>query len=236
MKILITGASGYLGGRLTNYLSQNKSYKIIATSRTKLIVNPPVQSVLIDWQDEKNISDLCKNKDVIIHLASMNEKDSESDYQTALLNNGMSSLKLIETAENSGVQRFIYMSSIKVFGAHQFGNLDEKTLAQPQSSYGITHKLVEDYLLAKHLGKTIEGVVFRLSNAIGSPCFSSENLWKLICNDFCRQAVTTGEIKLNSTGESWKNFIAISDIEKAFDTILTASKDALVNGLFNLGG
>ena len=39
-----------------------------------------------------------------------------------------------------------------------------------------------------------------------------------------------------STGESWKNFIAISDIEKAFDTILTASKDALVNGLFNLGG
>jgi UDP-glucose 4-epimerase len=235
MKIAVTGASGYLGGRLIKYLASNKSYEIIAASRQILNYKLPVSWIKINWGDDDSISALCQNTDVIIHLASKNEQDSENNYQSTLLENGLAGLKLIEAAENASVRRFIYMSSIKVFGGHKYGPIKEDTLAQPQSSYGITHKLVEDYLLAKHRKGTIEGVVLRLSNAVGVPYKSTNNMWALIANDFCRQAAMTGEITLNSPGHTWRNFIAITDIEKAFDTVLHAPAKSLEDGLFNLG-
>jgi UDP-glucose 4-epimerase len=235
MKIVITGASGYLGGRLISHLAQDASHEIIAASRQSLAVESPIKSHHINWLDNDSILNLCKETDVIIHLASKNERESEADYQSALLENGLSSLKLMEAAETNSVRRFIYMSSIKVFGSQHSGLLDENTPAHPQSSYGITHKLVEDYLLAKHLKGTIEGVVLRLSNAVGAPNNLSDNLWSLIGNDFCRQAATIGEITLNSSGDTWRNFIAIKDIEKAFDTLLTAPANSLQEGVFNLG-
>lgn len=235
MKIVITGASGYLGGRLISHLAQDTSNEIIAASRQSLAVELPIKSHHINWLDNDSILNLCKEADVIIHLASKSDRESEVNYQSALLENGLSSLKLMEAAEANKVGRFIYMSSIKVFGSRQSGLLDENTPAHPQSSYGITHKLVEDYLLAKHLKGTIEGVVLRLSNAVGTPNNLSDNLWGLIGNDFCRQAATNGEIVLNSSGEAWRNFIAIKDIEKAFDTLLKAPANSLQDGIFNIG-
>jgi len=235
MKIVITGASGYLGGRLTHYFAQNNSHEVIAASRKSLTFTQPIKSSQIDWHNSDSILALCDGADIIIHLASKSEPESEADYKSALLDNGLSSLKLMEAAENTDVNRFIYMSSIKVFGAHQSGHLDENTLVHPQSSYGITHKLVEDYLLAKHLKGTIEGIVCRLSNAVGAPKTQNDNLWCLIGNDFCRQAATMGKITLNTSGKAWRNFVAIKDIEKAFDTLLNVPANSLQNGLFNLG-
>ena len=55
MKVLITGASGLVGGRISHFLLK-KGIKVTKVSRTKKNFKK------INWNSEKNLNDLCKAK------------------------------------------------------------------------------------------------------------------------------------------------------------------------------
>ena len=71
MKILITGASGYLAGRLLE-IFENCNLDVQAASRNikKLnFVKPSIPKREINWKDKEKISQACEKSDVIIHAA-----------------------------------------------------------------------------------------------------------------------------------------------------------------------
>jgi UDP-glucose 4-epimerase len=165
----------------------------------------------------------------------MNEPDSERDPKGALWNNGFATLALLEGARASNVRRFVYMSTSKVFGANPAGMIDERSAPRPASNYAITHRLAEDYVLAAHDKKEVEGVVLRVSNCLGAPADPKTNAWMLIANDLCRQAAGN-QIVLKSSGLAWRNFIAMADVISAVQHVLDMPSEKLVDGLFHLGG
>jgi UDP-glucose 4-epimerase len=96
--------------------------------------------------------------------------------------------------------------------------------------------VAEDFVLAAHDRKQIEGVVVRLSNVFGAPVTPDIDRWSLLVNDLCRQAATTGELRLNSLGTQLRDFITLGDVARAVNHILQLDTNQLANGLFNLGG
>ena len=172
----------------------------------------------------------------MVHLAAMNEVESARDPVGALQMNGLASLRLLEAARQVGVRRFIYFSTAHVYGTPLHGNIDEGTLPRPVHPYSITHKVAEDFVLAAHDRKQIEGVVIRLSNGFGAPVTQDVDRWTLLVNDLCRQAATVGELRLNSSGEQLRDFITLDDIARAAIHFLQLDFDQLADGLFNLGG
>jgi UDP-glucose 4-epimerase len=173
---------------------------------------------------------------MVVHLASMNEQDCERDPILALRSNGLATLMLLRAAQSAGVRRFVYLSTSKVFGANPTGTIDESSVPRPANHYGITHRFAEDYVLAAHANGVLQGVVLRLSNALGAPADPDINAWMLIANDFCRQAATMNRIALRSSGLAWRNFIAMADTVSAIRHALEMSPDLLSDGLFHLGG
>jgi UDP-glucose 4-epimerase len=127
------------------------------------------------------------------------------------------------------------MSTSKVFGANPAGMIDERSTPRPASNYAITHRLAEDYVLAAHDKKKVEGVVLRLSNSLGAPADLKTNAWMLIANDLCRQAAGN-QIVLKSSGLAWRNFIAMADVISALRHVLDMPREKLTDGLFHLGG
>jgi len=123
-----------------------------------------------------------------------------------------------------------------VDGSPLQGSIDETTLPRPTHPYAITHKVAEDSVLAAHDRKQIEGVVIRLSNGFGAPVTPDVDRWTLLVNDLCRQAVTTGELRLNSSGAQLRDFVTLSDVAGAVNHVLQLHTDQLADGLFNLGG
>ena len=101
-RILITGAYGYVGGRVAQTLSAGGAAVSLGTRQEQ--VSPPAwlpsaQVVHLDWRSNAALQSVCAGTDAIVHLAAMNEVDAARDLQGALEVNGMWSLRLLEAAQ-----------------------------------------------------------------------------------------------------------------------------------------
>lgn len=237
--VLLTGGLGYLGGRLALALREAGHIVHCGTRRMGLSAPawfPDMHMDHLDWESVESLAQACKGIECLIHLAAMNEVESARDPVGALQMNGLASLRLLEAAKAAGVRRFVYFSTAHVYGAPLQGGIDETTLTRPAHPYAITHKVAEDFVLAAHDRKQIEGVVIRLSNGFGAPVTPDVDRWTLLVNDLCRQAASMGELCLNTSGTQLRDFITLSDVARAVNHVLQLDADLLADGLFNLGG
>lgn len=240
--ILITGGLGYLGGRAALAVSKNQNYTIrlgaYRSSERKYpdwVEDNNFEVVQLDVSSKEALNAACKGVDYVIHLASLNEVDSLTDPQQALLVNTLGTLKLIEASQNAGVKRLIYLSTIHIYGAPLFGVITEDTLPCLRHPYAITHRAAEDFVIAASFERKLPGIILRPANGFGVPADPFINRWKLIVNDLCRQAVTTQKLVLNSSGQQSRNFITLTDIVRAIEHVLSISMDECGNGIFNVG-
>lgn len=118
MRVLITGSNGFLGKFLCQYLS-NKDYSVIAHTRTPQVFSQSnIENINFDLN--QNLEELnLDGVQVVIHCAGrahvMNETAS-SPLEAYRQINVEGTLNLAKKAVQSGVRRFIYLSSIKVNG------------------------------------------------------------------------------------------------------------------------
>ena len=239
--ILITGGLGYVGGRVAEWLSKNSDFNIFVTSRKPESADLPEwlskdQCIKLDILNDDEIKNACKNIDIIIHFIALNETDSAHDPERALLINSLGTLKLVKSAKMAGVKRFIYFSTAHIYCSPLEGTISETTLPRPVHPYAISHRTAEDCVLAMNFQNEIQGIVFRLSNSIGAPINAQVNRWSLVGNDLCRQAITTQKMHLKTSGEQKRDFIALLDVARAVDHIITLPDISIKNGIYNLGG
>ena len=233
--VLITGGFGYLGGRSAEYLWKSGFRVRVGSTRSKIHPNESRFSheiVKLNLLDEKSLELACKDVTIVIHLAAMNAQLCEQDPEKASQINTDGTGNLINAAIKEKVNQFIYFSTAHVYGSPLNGKLTEKTLPSPQHSYAKTHFLAEEYVLNASKHKLINGVVLRLSNAIGAPLNKNVNCWMLISNDLCRQVLTKKIMTINSNIFLERDFISISEVCVIVEKIIINPN--LQNGIFNL--
>jgi len=214
--VLITGGFGYLGGRIAKYLIKSGETVIIGSRQTDRKLPNEIKKaygvVEIDLLSIKTLKKSCNGIETIIHLAGMNAKECYLDPQQALLINGLGVLNLLHAAKQCNVKNFILFSTIHVYGDPLTGNLDENKHPKPNNAYSITNRLAEDYVIESTNKKEINGCIFRLSNAIGSPLTKDVNCWSLVANDLCKQIIQQREMVLNANYLIQRDFISIHEI------------------------
>ena len=133
MKIIITGASGFIGKNLIKYL--NEFHEIIPLS--------------IRYQVQQQI-DL--NSTGIIHLAGkahdLKKVDDPQEYYEA---NFELTKQLYDSFLNSSATVFVFLSSVKAAADEVDGILIEHIQPNPQTHYGKSKLLAENYILNKDL-------------------------------------------------------------------------------------
>jgi len=239
--VLLTGGLGYVGGRVAEALAQDPEFSIAVTSRNPDRMDLPAwlprdKCRKLDIQHYADIRDVCKNTDVIVHFAAMNEIDSLLHPEHALLVNTLGTLKLVCAAGEAGVKRFIYFSTAHVYRSPLEGLITESTVPRPVHPYAITHRAAEDFVLAGNSNTSMEGLVIRLSNGIGRPIDGHVDRWSLVGNDLCRQAMTRRQITLKSVGLQQRDFITLTDVGRAVAHMIRLQHESIGDGIFNLGG
>ena len=161
MKLLITGATGFVGATLVQNIKS--IYNITVLVRTQSNELPATIQQLV----AKNIFevDLPDNIDVIIHLAGrahiLNEQTTDplSEFRKV---NVEGTLQLARQALDKKVKRFIFMSSIGVNGSvtlHQ--PFTEDALPQPHADYAVSKLEAEQELKKLFSGSETELVIIR---------------------------------------------------------------------------
>lgn len=235
MNILITGAFGYLGGRLVDHFrrySPDAALRL-GTTKVKLLDHQEKSEIFqIDWGKENTLDDACDGIDLIIHTAGMNAQDCSSDPAGAFVANAVNTGNLLRSATRKKVRKFVYISTAHVYSNNLMNLISESTPVTNVHPYASSHKAGEDLTMYYDSLNKFESVVFRLSNSYGPPVDENANCWNLLIPDLCRQAVINNKIILKTTGLQRRNFISLGDACAAVEFV---SKND-IRGVYNLGG
>lgn len=216
--ILVTGGLGYLGVTIVEHLlSLGLSVRLASHRENPLMPEKLVscECFMIDLNDIKSLEGACYGIKTIIHLAALDAGSSEKNPASALIVNGLGTLNLLKVAGNMGVENFVYMSTVHVYGSPLQGFIDENSIPRPIHPYSITHKVAEDYVLEANAKGILNGVVFRLSNAVGSPDNGTSNAWKLVVNDLCKQAILNKSMNLVSNRGTLRDFLSMVNVSNS---------------------
>jgi nucleoside-diphosphate-sugar epimerase len=135
MKVAITGVSGFVGKNLFNYLSNNSC---------------EVVSILLRNREWKNSI----SGDAVIHLAGKaHDTKKTSDASEYFKINTDLTKELFDVFLESEVKDFIYFSSVKAVADDVLEVLLEDVKPDPQTSYGQSKLLAEEYILSREIPK-----------------------------------------------------------------------------------
>jgi len=169
MRILLTGATGFVGQRLVDYLLKQTDAELRLAVRTKPVCsyNQRVSLEMIpNISAETNWDEALSGCDVVIHLAArvhVMEDNAQNPLEVFRATNTDGTLNLARQAISAGVKRFIFISTIKVNGestapGQSFGVNDLAMLACP---YAISKYEAEQGLLALAAKNDMEVVILR---------------------------------------------------------------------------
>ncbi len=237
MRILITGGFGFVGGRLAVHLAQ-AGYQIVLGSRNAS--SPPVwlpqaEVVQIVWEDDRTLVRCCDGVDGVIQAAGMNAQECVANPVAALAFNGVATARLVTTAIQMGVQRFIYLSTAHVYASPLVGTITEGTCPRNLHPYTTSHLAGEHAVLSASQRGQIDSIVLRLSNAFGAPMHKDVNCWMLLVNDLCRQAVQTGRLVLQTSGLQQRDFIGMTEVCRVAEHFSVGHSESKPTGVFNVG-
>lgn len=212
--ILVTGGSGFLGSQVLCALQTgDRPRRILMVSRgPHTAAGPMLQSVQHLRLDLADAFALPPGVDTIIHIAG--EKRDESRMEAV---NHHGTRRLVEAAQKSGVRRFVFVSSVGVYGARpQTGLVTETSPHVPQNRYEASKDAGENCVRELCSRFAMEFIVVQPSNVIGAVPGRSYPLLGLM------RMVQQGCFAWFGNTDPWVNYVAVEDVAAA--TVVAAEK------------
>ena len=168
MRSLITGASGFIGSHLAAHLAasgHDVTVLVRSTSRKDDLTAAGLHFALGDIRDAASLRAAVRGMANVFHLGAV---FSAPDRETYFAVNTQGTVNLLEAcrAENPGLRRFVFVSSISAAGPSPAGAaLDEDAPSRPVSDYGRSKLAAEEAVLAA--GRALPVTVIRPPNVLG---------------------------------------------------------------------
>jgi len=216
-RVLVTGVAGFIGSSLAARLL-GEGHEVIGVDDlsmgSKSAVPAGVDFIKGDCAESDLAKRLPKDVDQVFHLAGQSSGEISFDDPIAdLEKNTVSTLNLIRYGINANVERFLYASSMSVYGSTPDAPIAESYSAVPLSCYGVGKLASENYL--RVFAKQLPSVCLRMFNVYG-PGQDMSNLRQGMISIYVAQAMNDNKIVVRGSLDRFRDFIYIDDVVESW--------------------
>lgn len=240
MKLLITGGSGYVGTRLTNYLLQNHkdlfiyNYDISFFGDDHLpIGNKQYYYLKEDIRDQEKFEKAIRDNeiDIVIHLACIsNDPTFELNSKISKIINYDCFEHLVKISKKNSVKKFIYASTSSVYGISDSPRVDETHELVPLTDYNKFKAMCEP-ILNNYINDDFQGVTIRPATVCG---FSEKMRFDLTVNILTNFAYNKKIINIFG-GEQYRPNLHIDDMCRLYELLIFSDTKKINGEIFNAG-
>ncbi len=239
MRIVLLGATGFIGTNLTRKLAEDPSNDIVVVGR-----NPDhyidiasfgfdhVRFAQSELKVDTAYDELVRNADLVYHLLSSTVPTTSNIHIPEELNtNVLLSANLFEACVRQGVKKLVFLSSGgTVYGKDAKCPIAEETPTNPISSYGVQKITIEKLLYLYSYLYHLDYRIIRLSNPYGP--FQRPNGVQGAVTTFTYKALRGEEISVYGDGSVVRDFLYIEDAVRGILKIVNGEDR---HRTFNLG-
>jgi UDP-glucose 4-epimerase len=236
-KSLVTGGAGFMGSHVAEHLL-SMGHEVVALDDLSggFPENVPQGATFVEGSIlDHGLIDLLFDHhkfDYVYHLAAYAAEGLSHFIKRFNYNNNLiGSVNLINTSVNRGVKRFVFTSSIAVYGAGQ-SPLSEDMTPIPEDSYGIAKLAVEQELRVSHEMFGLDYVIFRPHNVYGERQNIADR-YRNVVGIFMNQLLRGESMTIFGDGLQQRAFTHIDDVAPII--ALSAELPTARNQIFNIG-
>lgn len=228
MKILITGATGFIGKAvLEKLIKKYSSSDIIALSSKQIEGIRTIPSKGYAFSKEYLLENGCEDVEVLMHIGAFTPKSNHEVDNIELTTENVLSTKKVLESNLSKLKKIIYISTLDVY-TNTDGFLDERSSTMPSGLYGWSklycEKMISNYCAQENIAYEI----LRLGHVYGP----GEEKYRKVMPVMLQNAIQGKNLTIYGDGEAVRSFIFIDDVV----TAIVRSIDLYTSEVINIVG
>jgi len=240
MKILITGAAGFVGSHLCDKYVGDGHTVIGVDNFTNgnlsnirhLVASPKFKLIKGDIRDKSLLDSLMQGVDVVFHLAAQIHVDrSLVEPDETWTTNVLGTLNVLESARRHDVGKVIYASSSEVYGPAQYSPMDELHPLDAVHPYGASKIAADRMCFAYHKSFGMNVCIARCFNLYGPN--QKDSGYGGVISIFIKRTLAGQPPIIYGDGSQVRDYLHISDAIRAYDALLEYGDPSL--GPINFG-
>lgn len=243
--ILITGAAGFIGSNVLDYLFlKYPNFYFIALDAltyagnlknfsSKIQNSPRFRFEYADIRNATIVDNLVEQSDIVVHFAAETHVtrsiyDNVKFFETDVL--GTQAVANAVYHHKKTVERFLHISTCEVYGSGMTKRMDESHPLNPHSPYAAAKagadRLVYSYFVTYH----IPSIIVRPFNIFGPKQHLEKAIPRFITSGILHEPLT-----VHGKGSSKRDYMHVSDVSKAIELLIHAPLEKVIGETFNIG-
>ncbi len=226
MKILITGACGFIGSHCARLLNKHHQITLLdKSSYTLRLSGTPVTVLKKDLSIERDVKGILKGMDVVIHFAAETFVDySISNPRRFLESNVIGTFNLLEEARRNKVKRFIHISTDEVYGSIGHGFFSEDMRLTPGNPYSASKAAADMFAISYQNTFGLPISILRCENNYGAYQGKEKAIPTWIA-----MALKGKQLPLYGDGRHKRMWLRVEDFCSAINAVLEHGKNEIYN-------
>lgn len=232
MRVLVTGAGGYVGRAVVAALDA-AGHEVIAMVRTAGgDVAGARETRIVDLLDSEGVRAALAEVDVVCHLAGLGRaRESVSDPLPFFRVNAGGTVALLEAMATEQVSRIVFASTGAIYGSPERQPMGEEAADAPPHPYASSKLAAEFAVRAQARAGAVGAIVVRLMNVAGGADPEPSRLIPRVL------AAAAGEdvLHINGDGTAVRDYLHVSDAAAAFVACVENCPPVGVSTRYNIG-